>query len=192
MLRDGGLGGSGWGVVLAGGTLGGVVGVISARRVAMTAMPQLVSLFNAVGGGAAALLAIHELGLRTAGAAAVGLQSAVTGSLDIVIGGVTFTGSLVAAGKLQGLVPGRPITFSGNRFVNAALALAAVGLIARLVASPTDLLALGLLAAVALAFGVTMVLPIGGADIAGRHLTAQRVHRDGPSRWPASPSTSPP
>ncbi len=75
-------------------------------------MPQLVSLFNAVGGGAAALLAVHEL-INVVDPSLVGVQTSLTAGLDIVIGGVTFTGSLVAAGKLQGLVSGAPVVFAG-------------------------------------------------------------------------------
>ena len=91
----------GWIIILAGVAVGGGYGLYSARTVKMTAMPQLVSLFNAVGGGAAALIAIDEY-LRHSGAVP-GLQENVATVLDIAIGSVTFTGSLIASGKLMGL-----------------------------------------------------------------------------------------
>src|SRR6187549_648192 len=91
----------GWLVILAGIALGGGFGLYTARSVKMTAMPQLVSLFNAVGGGAAALIAIDEY-LKWAAASAVpGLQVNVATVLDVVIGSITFTGSLIASGKLM-------------------------------------------------------------------------------------------
>jgi H+-translocating NAD(P) transhydrogenase subunit beta len=152
---------TGWLVLASGAALGGAAGLYSARRVAMTAMPQLVSIFNAVGGGAAALLAVTDL-LR---GSHTGARTATTAALDILIGAVTFTGSLVAAGKLQGLVPGRPLVFPGARATNLGLALAFTAAGGWLVARPDSHTALVLLAAAALAFGVTMVLPIGGADM---------------------------
>jgi H+-translocating NAD(P) transhydrogenase subunit beta len=161
LTRQGTITTTGWLVLVSGAALGSAAGLYSARRVRMTAMPQLVSLFNAVGGGAAALLAINDL-LRVTQA---GARTAVTGALDILIGAVTFTGSLVAAGKLQGLVPGRPLVFRGARATNLGLALAFTATGGWLVARPDSRIALALLAATALAFGVTMVLPIGGADM---------------------------
>jgi len=98
-------------VLVAGAAAGGAAGLYTARRVAMTAMPQLVSLFNAVGGGAAALLAVHDLTTP----ATAPTRVAVTGALDILIGAITFTGSLIAAGKLQSWIPGQPITPPGGR-----------------------------------------------------------------------------
>ena len=162
LVRTGGVSRTGWLVLLAGALLGGGLGLFTARRVAMTAMPQLVSLFNAVGGGAAVLLAVDDL-LRTGQAAAP--VAAISGALDILIGAVTFSGSLVAAGKLQGVVSGAPITFFGSRVLNALLALGFLGGAGWLIAQPGNRIALALLAGTALAFGITMVLPIGGADM---------------------------
>ena len=89
----------------------------------MTAMPQLVSLFNAVGGGAAALIAIDDyLGLAVVPSPQVNVATV----LDIVIGSITFTGSLIASGKLQGLIPGKPIMIPGGQLVTAGLALITV------------------------------------------------------------------
>src|SRR5262245_33499725 len=157
LIRDGGVTVTGWIVLLAGALLGGGLGLYTARRVAMTAMPQLVSLFNAVGGGAAALLAVDDL-LRSGGGAPG--VTAISGALDILIGGVTFSGSLIAAGKLQGLVSGAPVTFPGSRILNAVLALGFLGSGGWLIADPGNRIALPVLAGTALAFGITMVLPI--------------------------------
>ena len=160
---------TGWVVLAAGTAVGGAAGLYAARSVKMTAMPQLVSLFNAVGGGSAALIAVHELvDIRAQSAefvAQVPVQISLTAGLDIVIGGVTFTGSLIAAGKLQGKISGRPIVFSGARALNAVLVAAfAVGIV-WLVIDPSSLVALLLTVVAGLVFGVTMVLPIGGADM---------------------------
>jgi NAD(P) transhydrogenase subunit beta len=152
---------TGWIVAAAGFAIGGGFGLYIARTVKMTGVPQLVSLFNAVGGGAAALLAVNDLTIGQA----VDTTVAVTAGLDIVIGGVTFTGSLIAAGKLQGIVSGAPIKIPAGKLVNALLAVAFVAGIVWLVADPASVGALVLTSAAALIFGVTMVLPIGGADM---------------------------
>jgi H+-translocating NAD(P) transhydrogenase subunit beta len=152
---------TGWIVMIAGALLGGAAGLYSARTVQMTAMPQLVSMFNAVGGGAAALVGIHDY--MQAGAA-VSATTSVTTLLDVIIGGVTFSGSIIAAGKLQGVITSAPVTFPGARVVNGLLALIAVGFGAYLINSPSP----GLLTVVIVAsliFGVSMVMPIGGADM---------------------------
>ena len=151
-----------WVIIGAAGAAGGLAGMWEARAVKMTAMPQLVSIFNAVGGGAAALLAVNDILARAAGLSNL---SAITGAVDIGIGAVTFTGSLVAAGKLQGWVPGRPLAFRGAGTVNLALALAAVAGVVWLVAVPSGSVPLALLLGAAVVLGVTMVLPIGGADM---------------------------
>jgi NAD(P) transhydrogenase subunit beta len=156
----------GWGIILLGIALGGGLGLYTARVVKMTAMPQLVSLFNAVGGGAAALIAIEDY-LRLVGSGeAVRLDHNLFIVLDIIIGSITFTGSIVASGKLQGLIPGRPIMIPGGRLVTVALAAITVVAAVVLFATGTPNLALMLvILAAALIFGVTMTLPIGGADM---------------------------
>jgi proton-translocating NAD(P)+ transhydrogenase subunit beta len=152
---------TGWVILFAGAAVGGALGLYAARRVAMTAMPQLVSIFNAVGGGAAGLLAINEL----LGSHDIGTQISITGALDILIGAVTFTGSLIAAGKLQGVITGAPVVFRGARLLNVVLGVLFVVGGGWLIADPGSRVALVLLTASALVFGVTMVLPIGGADM---------------------------
>jgi NAD(P) transhydrogenase subunit beta len=155
---------TGWLVLVSGGLVGASLGLWAAREVKMTDMPQLVSIFNAVGGGAAAVIAVNDL-LQADHPAALGARVSLPGALSIVIGAVTFSGSLVAAGKLQGLVSGSPVVFPGARLLNVLLpASFAVGTV-WLVLAPDSSTALCGLVVVALLFGVTMVLPIGGADM---------------------------
>ncbi|NMR21331.1 NAD(P)(+) transhydrogenase (Re/Si-specific) subunit beta [Cellulomonas fimi] len=153
----------GWIALWSGLAVGSVAGLVSARRVEMTAMPQLVSLFNAVGGGAAALVAIVDF-LRVSGEGVVTAGFSVPVVLDVIIGSVTFSGSLVAAGKLQGWVSGAPIAFRGSRALSIVSAVVAVGGGTWLVVTPSGWLLVAVVVA-ALAFGVLMVLPIGGADM---------------------------
>ncbi|MFF7837891.1 NAD(P)(+) transhydrogenase (Re/Si-specific) subunit beta [Streptomyces ossamyceticus] len=155
---------TGWLVLTSGGVLGAALGLWAAREVRMTAMPQLVSLFNAVGGGAAALIAVGDL-VQTEHPAALGARVSLPGALDIVIGAVTFSGSLIAAGKLQGVVSGAPVVFPGARLLNVLLPASFVAGTVWLVLAPDSRAAVYGLVAVALLFGVTMVLPIGGADM---------------------------
>ncbi|MFC8348414.1 NAD(P)(+) transhydrogenase (Re/Si-specific) subunit beta [Streptomyces sp. NPDC057280] len=161
---EGAISRTGWLVLASGGLLGAALGLWAAREVRMTAMPQLVSLFNAVGGGAAALIAVDDL-LQTDTPAAIGARVALPAALDIVIGAVTFSGSLIAAGKLQGVVSGAPVVFPGARLLNVLLPASFVAGTAWLVLAPESRTALYGLTAAALLFGVTMVLPIGGADM---------------------------
>ena len=115
---------TGWAVIVAGVLVGGGAGLYSARTIKMTAMPQLVSVFNAVGGGAAALVAISDyMELRSH----VGAATSVTTLLDVIIGSVTFSGSIIAAGKLQGVITSAPVSFPGARIVNLLLVAAALG-----------------------------------------------------------------
>ncbi len=164
IVHAGTISATGWTVMLVGALIGGGVGLYAARTVQMTAMPQLVSMFNAVGGGAAALVAIHDY-IRVAGAVSgVAESTTITTLLDVIIGSVTFSGSIIAAGKLQGVITSAPVSFPGARVVNlvlAALGLAAVGYV---IATPS-LAVLWIVIVVALALGVLMVMPIGGADM---------------------------
>ena len=101
-------------VLLAGAAAGGAAGLYAARRVAMTAMPQLVSLFNAVGGGAAALVAIYDfVDGANHGITHFPARFSVATVLDVIIGAVTFAGSLIASGKLQGTISSSPLVFPG-------------------------------------------------------------------------------
>jgi proton-translocating NAD(P)+ transhydrogenase subunit beta len=176
LLRPEGLSVTALGIIVVGFLVGGGIGLYLARRVAMTAMPQLVSLFNAVGGGAAALVAIDDF-LRVANTAEQSVSTSIFVVLGAVIGSVTFSGSLIASGKLQGVVPGRPITFPGSRIITVLAALVALaGLVllvfaasftgdVQLMTRDQQVVTLAVVVLAGLIFGVTMVLPIGGADM---------------------------
>jgi len=163
LIHDGTVTATGWIVLIAGALIGSAVGLYAAQSVQMTAMPQLVSMFNSVGGGAAALVAIYGYINAESNGGVLGTTTVFT-VLDVLIGSVTFAGSIIAAGKLQGIIPGQPIIFKGSRLINAGLAIVAVGTAAFLF-STASLPALLIVVLAALAFGVMMVLPIGGADM---------------------------
>src|SRR3954451_16715223 len=171
LTREGGLSTTAIVIIVAGFLIGGGAGLYTARTVKMTAMPQLVSLFNAVGGGAAALVAIDDFIRLNSGAP---VDTTIFVVLGALIGSVTFTGSLIAGGKLQGLIPGKPIYVPGGQIVTIALALVAVLGTAALILGAAGILVLSstatlgllfLVGASGLIFGITMVLPIGGADM---------------------------
>jgi proton-translocating NAD(P)+ transhydrogenase subunit beta len=151
-----------WGLIVAGGVIGAIIGLVGARTVKMTAMPQMVALFNGVGGGAAALVALAEFHVATGDIAEDEVVSIV---LSALIGSISFSGSLVAFAKLQELVSGRPIVFRGQNVVNSAILLGAAGLGIALIAGLDEQWALVALIVLALVFGVMFVLPIGGADM---------------------------
>lgn len=153
-----------WELIAVGLILGSLVGVILARTVKMTDMPQLVGVFNGLGGGASGLVAAAEL-LRAGDAAAVGTAAAITAAAGILIGSVTLSGSVIAFGKLQGFIPGRPLTYPLQRTLNFLLFIGLLGAAGYLVSSGDYLFAVGLLACMALLLGVLLVLPIGGADM---------------------------
>jgi proton-translocating NAD(P)+ transhydrogenase subunit beta len=165
LIHSGTVTAAGWTVVIVGALLGSAAGLWSARQVQMTAMPQLVSMFNAVGGGAAALVAvygyIHDESVP--GGSVLGTTTVFT-VLDVIIGSVTFTGSLIAAGKLQGIIGGQPIMLPGGRYLSLALAVIAIGAGAFMLTT-ASLPALLVVILASLCFGVLMVLPIGGADM---------------------------
>jgi H+-translocating NAD(P) transhydrogenase subunit beta len=164
LIHAGSVTGIGWTVLIIGTLLGSAVGLYSARTVQMTAMPQLVSMFNAVGGGAAALVAVYGyLHDESAPGGVLGSTTVFT-VLDVIIGAVTFTGSLIAAGKLQGTITGNPVLLPGGRLINIALAVIAVGA-SVFMFTTASLPALLVVVLASLGFGVMMVLPIGGADM---------------------------
>ena len=161
-----------WPIIIAGTLIGGGLGWYGARVVKMTAMPQLVSIFNAVGGGAAGLIAIEDYMTAVAeGHADVWLNIFVV--LGSILGAVAFSGSVIATGKLQGLISGQPISFPGSRLLTIALAVLALGGTLALVLGALgginiaglEIVILAVVVISALLFGVTMVLPIGGADM---------------------------
>ena len=158
-------------IILAGIAVGGVAGFAGARMVKMTAMPQMVALFNGAGGGAAALVAILEFARqRDAGVLEFGASLATL--LALIIGAVSFSGSAVAFGKLQGLITPKAFRYGGQQLVTGGIAAATLLLSVVLLASAffgvVNVPAMVLIAAItvlALAFGVALVMPIGGADM---------------------------
>jgi H+-translocating NAD(P) transhydrogenase subunit beta len=156
-----------WWILLIGGGVGAVVGVIGARRVPMTAMPQMVAIFNGAGGGAAAVVALAEF-MRDAGTGSgelLSLPFIIATLLGAVIGSVSLTGSIVAFGKLQGFIAPRPVKLPGQQIITSLIALALI-VIAVYVAAVVNSVPLFLLfCALALVFGIVLVMPIGGADM---------------------------
>jgi NAD(P) transhydrogenase subunit beta len=152
-------------VIAVGMAIGAVAGVVGARSVKMTAMPQMVALFNGVGGGAVALIALAEFHNVAPEPGGLEGEESVAILLSALIGSISFAGSLIAFAKLQELLSGRPIVYPGQQFVNGAVLLVALALgIAILGGSERDVLVVGLIVT-ALVFGVLFVLPIGGADM---------------------------
>jgi NAD(P) transhydrogenase subunit beta len=151
-------------LIAVGVLLGAVLGATAARLVKMTAMPQMVGLFNGFGGGASALVAIaaYHQGFVVG---TLALETTVTVLAGVLIGGITLTGSLVAFGKLQGVLSGSPTTFPLQQPMNVALLIAFVGLAGYLVAVGIQLPLFLVLVAIALVLGVLIVIPIGGADM---------------------------
>ncbi len=153
--------------MIAGLAVGGLVGLVLARQVKMTAMPELVAAFNGFGGLASALVAGAEV------IGATGWSTVLTITISVVIGMVTFSGSFVAFGKLSGKISGNPISFRGQGLLMTLVAGAAIFAMAWALIGPASLSA-GLapasfgvlvLAAVALLLGILFVMPIGGADM---------------------------
>jgi NAD(P) transhydrogenase subunit beta len=155
---------TGWWWMAAGAAIGAVIGLVGARKVKMTAMPQMVALFNGVGGGAAALVSLVEFHGVWAAQGDVGVERGISTVLSALIGSVSFAGSLIAFGKLQELVSGRPITYPGQQFVNAALFALTVALGAWAMVDVNFWILAAMLGTAAL-FGILFVLPIGGADM---------------------------
>ena len=150
-----------WLLIVLALVIGSVVGLIGARSVRMTAMPQMVAIFNGVGGGAAALVALSEWH----NTADPFREETVSIVLSALIGSISFAGSVVAFAKLQELISGRPIVFAGQNLVNIAVLGGGAALGAAAVAGLEEQWVLYLLISLALFFGVMFVLPIGGADM---------------------------
>ena len=170
-LLNPGLGGSDFALIALGLVVGTVVGVPAARNVKMTAMPQMVALFNGVGGGAVALIAWAEfrgldgnLAEQIPGESS-GLEFGIPLIFAAIIGSISFWGSNIAFGKLQGLISGSPLRIPAGLFVNIALLATAVGAgVAILLGSESEALFVLILVAAAV-LGNLAVLPIGGADM---------------------------
>jgi NAD(P) transhydrogenase subunit beta len=156
-----------WGIIFAGLLVGGAVGVIASIRVQMTQMPQMVALYNGVGGGAVALIAWSELRHGLDLGESFPLDSFIPILLAVVIGSISFWGSIIAFAKLQDLIPTRPVSLPGQHILNAVLL---AGIVAACVVmaidhdSPSQAIFIAVLIAAGL-LGNLVVLPIGGADM---------------------------
>jgi len=156
-----------WGLIVLGLAIGTAVGVVASVRVQMTAMPQMVALYNGVGGGAVALIAWSELRHGLALGEEIPLDTMVPVLFSAVIGSISFWGSNIAFGKLQGLIPGQPIKVPGQQVLNALLLVGVVAACIVLGATnddPSQALFIAVLIGAAL-LGNLVVLPIGGADM---------------------------
>jgi len=145
--------------ILGGMIVGGAIGAIAARTVAMTSMPEMVALFNGVGGAASGLVGVAALSI------AEGSFTYITIILSILIGGVTFTGSLVAYGKLSETIGSGAMTFGGQKFVNGLIVIGILASAAMFVVDPTNTNMLYTVVGLSLLFGIMVVIPIGGADM---------------------------
>jgi NAD(P) transhydrogenase subunit beta len=154
-----------YGLIAVGVAIGTAVGIPAARSVKMTAMPQMVALFNGVGGGAVALISFVEYREALEHGGNPALETLIPILFAAIIGSVSFWGSNIAFGKLQEILPGRPIQLPGQQFINAALLLVCVGS-AVAIASGTESQGLFLVILIGAAvLGNMFVLPIGGADM---------------------------
>ncbi len=145
--------------ILGGMVVGGLIGAVAARTVAMTSMPEMVALFNGVGGAASGLVGVAALSI------ADGSFSYITIILSILIGGVTFTGSLVAYGKLSETIGSGAVTFGGQKFVNGLIVIGILASAVMFVMDPTNTNMLYTVVGLSLLFGIMVVIPIGGADM---------------------------
>lgn len=157
-----------YGLIIFGIMIGGTFGTVIARKIAMTAMPQLVAGFHSLVGLAAVLIAAAALsspesyGIGNSGS--IHAKSLIEMSLGAVIGAITFTGSIVAFAKLQGLVSGKPLRFAGQNMVNALIGLSILLLILIFCFSEAKIIFI-LMVFLAFALGVLLIVPIGGADM---------------------------
>ena len=145
--------------ILGGMIAGGAIGAIAARTVAMTSMPEMVALFNGVGGAASGLVGLSALSLENSS------FTYITIILSILIGGVTFTGSLVAYGKLSEKIGSGALTFGGQKFVNGLIVVGILASAVMFVMDPTNTNMLYTVVGLSLLFGFMVVIPIGGADM---------------------------
>lgn len=157
-----------YGLIVLAIAIGGGIGTILALRIQMTALPQLVAAFHSLVGLAACFVATaayfnpEAYGIGARGA--IGMGSLIEMGLGLAIGAITFTGSIIAFGKLQGLVSGKPVTFTGQHMLNLVIGLGLLVAIAALVMTNDDSLFWAIFAA-ALVLGVLIIIPIGGADM---------------------------
>ena len=161
--------------IVAGIGLGVIIGVISATKVAMTAMPEMVAIFNGFGGGASAFVASAELLkylqdtklytdklLETNSSLSITMFTIV---ISVLIGTVTFTGSFIAWGKLQGKISGQPITYPGQNIINGLILIAVIIASYFFISNPNDINTFYIIIGIGLLLGILSVIPIGGADM---------------------------
>ncbi|WP_298284036.1 NAD(P)(+) transhydrogenase (Re/Si-specific) subunit beta [Acidocella sp.] len=160
----------GWGLtILLGIAIGGSVGLVVAQKIKMTALPQLVAAFHSLVGLAAVFVAASALNAPQSFGIGVPhhihAESLIEMSLGLAIGAITFTGSLIAFGKLQALLSGKPVTFPGQHKLNAGIGIAILVLVIAFVFSGGSGVLFSLIALLALSLGVLLIIPIGGADM---------------------------
>ena len=148
-------------IIFIGIAIGAIIGSVFAVKVEMTQMPQMVAIFNGFGGAASALVAAAEY-LDLSQPSSFTLTTIV---ISIFIGTLTFTGSFIAFGKLQGFISGQPIVFSGNQLFNALIAIALVTTGYFLIQSPNDINYFYIIIGLSALLGITLTIPIGGADM---------------------------
>ena len=154
-----------WPMVVAGVVIGSGIGLFLARTIKMTSMPQMVALLNGLGGGASALVASAEY-LRYVNRGEVPLiDVGISIQLSVLIGALTFSGSLIAFGKLQEIVTGRAITYPLQKILNALLLVGLAGMGSWVVSGNAPVWAFGVVVAISLLLGILTVIPIGGADM---------------------------
>ncbi len=157
-----------WGMIVAGIAIGGIIGAVIARRISMTAMPQLVAAFHSLVGLAAVVVAAAAFyspaafGIGAEGA--IRMQSLIEMSLGVAIGAITFAGSIIAFAKLNGNMSGAPILLPARHALNILIALGIVGLIV-FFAMHQPAWAFWAIAVLSFVFGITLIIPIGGADM---------------------------
>jgi NAD(P) transhydrogenase subunit beta len=154
-----------YGLIAVALVIGSIIGLVSAQKVPMTAMPQMVAIFNGLGGAASALIAMGEYWRLLQSGENIAFDSILIAILGILIGGVTFTGSVLAFAKLQELISGAPVTFPFQQPFNILLLLTFLGGSVYLFFDPTSIDVFLTLVALSLIFGALFVLPIGGGDM---------------------------
>lgn len=153
---------NGFTLIIGGIGIGAVIGTVAAKKVKMTSMPEMVALFNGCGGGASALVALAEFQGNSGGFAPLTLMALL---LSIVVGTLTFTGSIIAFGKLRGIISGRPITYPGQQIVNGLALIATIILGVVVFGDNSNLPIFYGIIVISLFLGIMGVLPIGGADM---------------------------
>lgn len=150
-------------LIIAGVVVGALIGIVAAKKVQMTAMPEMVAIFNGFGGGASALVAWGEF--ARVEPTMIPVDGLITTGLSILIGSITFTGSFIAFGKLKGFIDGGRIALPGQNIINLVLTVVALALVGWFTVDPAYQVVFWTLFGLALLIGILTVLPIGGADM---------------------------